>query len=203
MKRSLFVSVLLMLSLSAAKADVYEDLAHCAGITDDQARLQCFDAQTATLRQTGQLTVPAESGGQTTQTKGTEPIPSPPAAASEPAPVFSSATPEPVSPLDLSKRQAQAEPTNRTAAQDAFGFENRIFAEGPEEIQSRYMGKFHGWSGRTLFRLENGQVWKQSDNSRLAWTADSPLITIKKAAFGSFRLEVEGVNKTCRVKRVK
>lgn len=29
-----------------------------------------------------------------------------------------------------------------------------------EKFQSRIVGEFSGWSGNTIFRLENGMVWK-------------------------------------------
>ncbi len=84
-----------------------------------------------------------------------------------------------------------------------FGFENQKVTKGTQEIESRYDGSFTGWSGKTLFRLENGQVWKQAQNGRVSYRAERPVITIKRAAFGSFRLHVEGLNRSIRVKRVK
>jgi len=53
-----------------------------------------------------------------------------------------------------------------------------------------------------VFRLENGQVWRQADSDRLAYAADSPLVTIRRGAFGTYRLTVEGLNRSTRVRRI-
>ncbi len=86
---------------------------------------------------------------------------------------------------------------------DEFGVEHVQESRGGDSITSRYDGEFTGWSGRTLFKLENGQVWRQAESGRYRTTLDRPVITIERAAFGSYRLKVEGLNRTIRVKRVR
>ncbi|NIW23919.1 MAG: hypothetical protein GWN29_04770 [Gammaproteobacteria bacterium] len=88
--------------------------------------------------------------------------------------------------------------------EDAFGAEliGGREALGPDEIQSRLIGEFTGWRGNTTFTLENGQTWRQAEGGRLVFRADAPLITIRRGAFGSYRLTVEGVNRAVRVRRV-
>jgi hypothetical protein len=71
-----------------------------------------------------------------------------------------------------------------------------------EEIESRIIGEFTGWSGGTVFRLENGQVWRQSGQGRFVYRADSPVVTIRRAALGSYRLRVAGLNRTITVRRI-
>jgi hypothetical protein len=71
-----------------------------------------------------------------------------------------------------------------------------------EEIESRIVGKFEGWRGGTLFRLENGQVWQQSGQGRFIYRADSPVVTIRRAALGSYRLRVAGLNRSITVRRI-
>ena len=73
---------------------------------------------------------------------------------------------------------------------------------GPDEIQSRLVGEFVGWRGNTTFTLENGQVWRQAEEGRLVFRSDAPLITIRRGAFGTYRLTVEGVNRSVRVRRL-
>jgi hypothetical protein len=73
---------------------------------------------------------------------------------------------------------------------------------GVEEIQSRIVGEFDGWRGGTIFRLENGQVWRQLDQSRYVYRVDSPVVTISRGAFGSYRLRVEGRNRSVSVRRI-
>ena len=73
----------------------------------------------------------------------------------------------------------------------------------PEEINSRILGVFNGWSGETTFELENGQIWKKSGNGFLSANVNNPKINIKKGALGSFTLSVEGFNSSIKVKRIK
>ncbi len=193
--RYIWAFVLATVPLSAGAADLEDDLSACASIKRDRARLACFDEIAAKIA----------------------PPPAEPAAAPEPPPATQgtiesppdSAEPAPAPPPVQSQRGTKPEtaPVVESAVrgneEDLFGFESQVQTTTPDEIRTRYMGEFTGWSGRTLFRLENGQVWKQIDNSKLVWKASSPVVTIRKGAFGSFRLGIEGVNKTVKVKRVK
>lgn len=72
-----------------------------------------------------------------------------------------------------------------------------------EIVRSRLLGSFRGWSGNTVFRLENGQVWQQTDGGRLAGVnLDSPPVTIRKSLFGAWYLSVEGYNTRAKVQRL-
>ena len=74
-----------------------------------------------------------------------------------------------------------------------------------EAMENRIKGEFSGWEKRTLFRLENGQVWTQvNDDSYVhAPVLQSPKVKITPASFGTFWMDVEGVNQPCRVKPVR
>ena len=113
-----------------------------------------------------------------------QPAPAPPPVRTQPAPA-----PAPVA-------GAKQEPAD-------FGFEDKRRNESDEPLTASYDGEFSGWSGQTLFKLDNGQVWRQSQSGRVSHRRSRPVITIKKGAFGSYRLSVDGLNKTIRVKRVK
>ncbi len=93
--------------------------------------------------------------------------------------------------------------SDQAAENENFGLELQQAREGPDEINSRYDGSFKGWSGNTIFRLENGQVWRQAEADRLKMNAERPMITIKRGWFGVYYLKVEGANKRIRVKRIK
>ena len=92
-----------------------------------------------------------------------------------------------------------AQTQNNTQSSDSFG---QVSEDQTSEITSRIIGKFDGWTGDTLFRLENGQVWRQSGNGFLKVSMNNPKVTIEKATFGGFRLSVEGYNSRVKVKRV-
>ncbi len=102
---------------------------------------------------------------------------------------------------------AESEP-DAVEAEAAFGLEQverdqwRGSEAGPEEIRSRIEGSFEGWSGNTVFRLENGQVWRQSGPGTFHHRAENPAVVIRRAMLGSYLLRVEGKNTTVRVRRV-
>jgi lipoprotein-anchoring transpeptidase ErfK/SrfK len=72
-------------------------------------------------------------------------------------------------------------------------------------LETRIAGEFEGWSGRTNFKLENGQVWTQVNNESYVYTPalKSPQVKIFPATFGTFWLEVEGVNQRCRIRPIR
>lgn len=88
------------------------------------------------------------------------------------------------------------------------GFGAEQLPEPPENdhIEARLLGDFTGWSGRTIFRLDNGQVWRQANNRMSNYTPREPIlepkITITKSALGSYKLKVEGIKRIILVKRV-
>ena len=83
-----------------------------------------------------------------------------------------------------------------------FGAEQLISDEDPDDLITRLVGPFTGWAGDTVFKLENGQIWQQIDSSYLYSRAESPRVTISRAAFGSYLLQVEGIGRTVRVRRL-
>ena len=62
----------------------------------------------------------------------------------------------------------------------------------PEVIESRIVGPFTGYTGRTVFTLENGQRWAQSQrDTRYIPKIDSPPVVIVKAGMG-YRMHIAG-----------
>ena len=77
-----------------------------------------------------------------------------------------------------------------TSAVDKAVKENKVSA--PEVIQSRIVGPFTGYTGRTVFTLENGQRWAQSQRDSAYFPKiDSPPVVIVKAGFG-YRMHIAG-----------
>ena len=70
-------------------------------------------------------------------------------------------------------------------------------------IVSRIAGAFTGWRGRTLFELENGQVWQQVGGGVFRVKLDSPEVIIEPAMFDSWRLKVKGYNASVKVRRIR
>lgn len=63
-------------------------------------------------------------------------------------------------------------------------------------------GNFEGWSGSTIFRLKNGQIWQQRLSGKWKYNKQSPGVRIKKNFFGYFVMRVDD-RKSIGVKRIK
>jgi len=155
------------------------ELRRCAAIERGVERLDCYDAL---VRPLGTSAAPGGDSASTqpTRARATAPADSATAVPSESA----TAVPDDV---------------------DAFGAElirSDNDDDGIEEIESRIAGEFNGWRGNTIFRLENGQVWQQIEQTRFTYRADSPVVTIRRGTFGGYRLRVDGLNRSVRVRRL-
>ena len=86
---------------------------------------------------------------------------------------------------------------------ETFGNERIAQVEDEvDQITSRILGEFKGWSGYTKFQLENGQIWQQSSEGLLIVRMNNPTVIIKKSFFGTYNLNVESVNSTIKVRRI-
>jgi hypothetical protein len=64
------------------------------------------------------------------------------------------------------------------------------------EALSRIKGDFRGWSGETVFRLENGQVWRQRLRARYTYVGEpNPEVRISRNFMGLYKLTVVDTNK--------
>ncbi|MBN8482339.1 MAG: hypothetical protein J0L88_12190 [Xanthomonadales bacterium] len=101
---------------------------------------------------------------------------------------------------DVAARVAAAAPV---ADQDrSLGF--RPKPTDRDEVQARLVGTFSGWSGSTIFKLDNGQEWQQVepgayDGQRI----ENAEVTVKPKSFGSWLLVVEHCQCRVAVKRIK
>ena len=85
------------------------------------------------------------------------------------------------------------------SGEESFGFEGR---SATQEVSSSIAGIFEGWDRRTRFRLANGQVWQVIDDSSAAYYLRDPKVVVRRAALGSFMMEIEGARQAPRVRRV-
>ena len=79
------------------------------------------------------------------------------------------------------------------------------FRQASEKIDfvSRIAGKFEGWSGRTRFTLENGQVWEQRRGNRWKISLDSPEVRIRQNFMRAFEMEVLSEGRSIGVRRIR
>jgi hypothetical protein len=66
-----------------------------------------------------------------------------------------------------------------------FGLPRHVFRHMPSRIVSHLVGVFTGWSGRTRFRLRNGEIWIQDGyGSFTTPPLRDPRVVIKKLLVG-------------------
>ena len=71
-----------------------------------------------------------------------------------------------------------------------------------DRIDSPIVAYRAGGNGKLRFELENGQIWRQTDTTRVDLRGDGPWpATVKRAAFGSFLLSTDGARGAVRVQR--
>jgi hypothetical protein len=84
----------------------------------------------------------------------------------------------------------------------AQGFRPKA-AKGRTAFEGVIDGEFTGWSGKTRFKLTNGQVWEQTDGKTFRHNATNPTVRIEPKSMGTWKLYVEGVNRGVKVTRIK
>ena len=75
--------------------------------------------------------------------------------------------------------------------------------EQSHEIEASINPPFEGWSGDTVFHLDNGQVWRQRLRGRHVYRGDDTRVVIKKNVFGFYRLTHLATGKSVGVKQVR
>ena len=71
-----------------------------------------------------------------------------------------------------------------------------------EPFEAEIVGPFSGWSGKTVFTLSNGQVWRQRNGSDYRHTAQGQTVAVKKNFMGYWTLKVLSSGRTVGVRRI-
>jgi hypothetical protein len=178
--------VCIVCALPCVAAEPLAPLLACRSIADSAARLACFDRETAAL-----ASVPAASLA---------------AAPAAPPPSPAPATSQAAAPA------APEHPAPALDAQQSFGLSGSAIAANDEAVGARpaKLAKIEGrivalalaGNGRTLFTLDNTQVWRQieSDGDMLAKLGDSA--TISRGLLGSYWLQLKN-GRGCKVTRMR
>jgi hypothetical protein len=73
-----------------------------------------------------------------------------------------------------------------------------------DEVRARLVGDFTGWSGNTIFKLDNGQEWQQIEPGAFSGQRiENAEVTVKPKSFGSWLLVVDYCQCRVAVKRIK
>lgn len=87
------------------------------------------------------------------------------------------------------------------SAEAQFGLAPKPSEELPA-IESHIPGLFEGWRPSERIRLANGQVWQVVDESSSMLQRRDPKVSVRRGALGAFYLDIEGDNRSPRVRRV-
>ena len=72
------------------------------------------------------------------------------------------------------------------------------------EITTRITGNFTGWSGETVFRLENGQIWRQRLQGKYRYSGPpNPEVRIHRNFLGFYMMTLVETDKSVGVKLVR
>jgi hypothetical protein len=160
-------------SLGAAQAPAPQIVA-CTELADASARLACFDREVAPFarerREAPAATSPAAL-----------PPVSPPVVAEAPAP--RAPAPQQAPPPESAFGQEQLKPEDRqsTPAEAAT-------------LHARITAHRRGGQGTYLVTLDNGQVWRHEEGSRVDYLKVGAAVTISRAALGSYRMTLDDGN---------
>ena len=153
----------------------------CAGIADDAERLACFDRAAAMVETRGESAAAPVLGPALPPETAPPPAPATAPAAALPPPA---ADPEPER-RRFGLPQRRAEPDSQTL--------------GVAELSLDRAGKL-------VVTLADGQVWRQIGGDttavRLPRAGTEQTATVRRAALGSYRMRIEPLGRTVRVKRV-
>ncbi len=179
MLRLIAVGVLLVWASASVAAE--SALRNCRSIADNAQRLACYDS----------INLPAAGA----------PAPVPPSArGAQAGNGVQGATS--ASTASAPRPQAPTAPASTAADRAEFGLPARPTAPNIERIESRIKGRLVNWQQGTRFRLENGQVWQVTDDSRGWCECDNPRVIVSRGAFGTYFLEIEGKGNAPRVRRI-
>lgn len=87
---------------------------------------------------------------------------------------------------------------------DTRGFESRALRDlDDSDVVSPIKGEFSGWSGDTVFELENGMIWQQTESDTFYIPPTTKAVAvIEQGVFSSWRLKIQGYNRSVSVKRL-
>ena len=79
-----------------------------------------------------------------------------------------------------------------------------LFDWGPDiRIETRIISKFDGWTGRTFFEMENGQVWQQRMDGRYQFRGKDTRVVITRGRFGLNHMTLVETGRWIGVKQVR
>jgi hypothetical protein len=113
----------------------------------------------------------------------------------------SASTEQPVK-LEATPEAIEAEVDRRVAAKLADKGESETTKQSDSAFEARLTGDFTGWTGKTIFKLDNGQVWRQRSSANYRHRGNDRRVTFKKNWMGGWEMTVVSSGKTVLVRKV-
>lgn len=111
---------------------------------------------------------------------------------------------EEVREADAAEREAEIE--RRVAIEvEAAKQEIQSAPQAPalsEPFEAAIEGRFGGWSGKTVFPLDNGQVWRQRHGGRYRHTDNDQRVRLYKNFLGMWQMKVLSTGRSIPVRRI-
>lgn len=85
---------------------------------------------------------------------------------------------------------------------EQFGLQRQVTTKELDTIQSYIPGHFETAKTGEIYRLANGQVWQITEGNNRLYDLNNPKVTLRRGMLGSFFLDLEGDNRSLRVKRL-
>ena len=96
----------------------------------------------------------------------------------------------------------EAEVARRVAQELAAARADDQAVEISEPFEARVVGGFTGWSGKTVFTLDNGQVWRQRHGTSYRYQGDDNRVRLEPNFFGFWELTVVSTGRSVGVRRI-
>lgn len=72
-----------------------------------------------------------------------------------------------------------------------------------KQLKANVLQPFRGWKGKTVFKLDNGQIWQQRASGRYTYTGDDTRVLFTVNGFGFYEMKLISANRSVGVKRIK
>lgn len=75
--------------------------------------------------------------------------------------------------------------------------------EAAAVLQAEILPPFRGWNGKTVFQLDNGQVWKQRVSGKFTYSGDDRRVVISQNSWGFYEMRLVDADRSVGVRRLK
>ena len=113
-----------------------------------------------------------------------------------------SASTEQPAKLEATPEAIVAEVDRRVAAKLADKRESEKTKQSDSDFEARLTSDFTGWTGKTIFKLDNGQVWRQRSSANYRHRGSDTRVEFKKNWMGGWEMTVVSSGKTVLVRKV-